>query len=121
MSLLLCKWFSYDAESSYLNAYRASVENGVLIGKKLENFKNTMSCLRKPIKVLIKFLPMEDDGLTKKQIRPKPRVFEEYVIWKKELKELSKAAFENVCAHLKVTDVLKKNLLSMKTIGEIKI
>ena len=55
---------------------------------------------------------MQDDGVTKKQIMPKPKVYEEYVIWKKELKEMSKSAFENACAHLKVTDQAKKIFLA---------
>ena len=59
--------------------------------------------------------------MTKKQIMTKPKVYEEYVIWKKELKEMSKSAFENACAHLKVTDQAKKDLLSMKSIADIKI
>ena len=80
-----------------------------------------MSCLRKPIKALLKFLPMQDNGVTKKQIMPKPKVYEMYVIWKKELKEMSKSAFENACAHLKVTDQAKIDLLSMKSIADIKI
>ena len=52
---------------------------------------------------------------------PKLKVYEEYVIWKKELKEISKSAFEKACAHLKATDQAKLDRLSMKSIGDINI
>ena len=63
---------------------------------------------------------MQDDGVTEKQIIPKLKVYEEYVIWKNELKELSKALFGNACAYIKVTDKAKKYLLSVKSIRDIK-